>query len=42
MKHHFNTEGQCEPEKHYMVKLDERVDRIKRFFRRQRKVFYYQ
>ena len=32
MKHHFNTEGQCEPEIHYMVKLDERVDRIKRFF----------
>ena len=32
MKHHFNTEGQCEPEIHYMVKLDERVYRIKRFF----------
>lgn len=32
MRHHFNTEGQCEPEIHYMVKLDERVDRIKRFF----------
>ena len=32
MRRHFNTEGQCEPEIHYMVKLDERVDRIKRFF----------
>ena len=32
MRRHFNTEEQCEPEIHYMVKLDERVDRIKRFF----------
>ena len=28
----FNTEGQCIPELHYMVKLDDRLDRIKRFY----------
>lgn len=32
MRRYFNTEGQCDPEIHYMVKLDERVDRIKLFF----------
>ena len=31
MRRYFNTEGQCDPEIHYMVKLDERVDRIKLF-----------
>lgn len=32
MKRYFNTEGQCEPEIHYMVRLDDRLDKIKRFF----------
>ena len=32
MRRYFNTEGQCEPEIHYMVRLDDRLDKIKRFF----------
>lgn len=32
MRRYFNTEGQCIPELHYMVRLDDRLDRIKRFF----------
>ncbi len=32
MGRYFNTEGQCEPEIHYMVRLDERLEQIKRFF----------
>lgn len=32
MGKHFNTEGQCVPELHYMVPLDDRLDRIKRFY----------
>ena len=27
---HFNTEGVCRPEEHYMVRLDARLERIKR------------
>lgn len=32
MKRYFNTEGQCEPDLHYMVRLDDRMERIKRLF----------
>jgi hypothetical protein len=32
MRRYFNTEGQCEPEIHYMVRLDDRLDKIKRLF----------
>lgn len=30
MRRYFNTEGKCRPEIHYMVRLDERLERIKR------------
>lgn len=30
MERYFNTEGLCEPDKHYMVRLDERLERIRR------------
>lgn len=30
MRRYFNTEGQCEPEVHYMVNIDERLEKIKR------------
>lgn len=29
MRRYFNTEGQCEPDKHYMVRLDERLEKIR-------------
>lgn len=32
MRRYFNTEGQCVPELHYMVGLNDRLGRIKRFF----------
>ncbi|MCM1256866.1 MAG: ATP-binding protein [Roseburia sp.] len=32
MRRYFNTEGCCRPEKHYMVKLDERLERIKNLY----------
>ncbi|MDE6608561.1 MAG: AAA-like domain-containing protein [Lachnospiraceae bacterium] len=32
MWRYFNTEGLCEPDIHYMVRLDDRLDRIKRMF----------
>lgn len=32
MRRYFNTEGPCEPEIHYMVRLDDRLDRIKQCF----------
>lgn len=32
MQRYFNTEGRCKPDIHYMVGLDERMDRIKRLF----------
>lgn len=30
MERYFNTEGVCRPNKHYMIRLDERLDEIKR------------
>ena len=30
MRRYFNTEGRCRPQQHYMVGLDDRLDRIKR------------
>ena len=32
MRRYFNTEGRCRPQQHYMVGLDDRLDRIKRLF----------
>ena len=32
MQRFFNTEGPCEPEFHYMVRLDDRLDQIKRLY----------
>lgn len=32
MQKYFNTEGCCKPDMHYMVCLDERLDKIKRLF----------
>lgn len=32
MRRYFNTEGLCDPQEHYMVRLDERLDKIKRLF----------
>ena len=32
MRRYFNTEGRCKPDIHYMVRLDNRLDRIKRLF----------
>lgn len=32
MQRYFNTEGSCNPNEHYMVRLDERLDRIKKLF----------
>ena len=32
MERYFNTEGLCEPDIHYMVRLDERLEKIKRLF----------
>lgn len=29
---YFNTEGVCSPDQHYMVRLDERLDKIKRLY----------
>lgn len=39
MRRYFNTEGQCDPEIHYMVRLDERLRRIRQSFVDQRKYF---
>ncbi len=36
---YFNTEGCCRPEEHYMVKLDERLEKIKRLYVDRRKYF---
>lgn len=41
MRRYFNTEGQCEPEIHYMVRLDDRLDKIKRLFIDRGKSFYH-
>ena len=32
MRRYFNTEGQCELEEHYMIRLDDRLEKIKRLF----------
>lgn len=32
MRRYFNTEGLCKPDEHYMVRLDDRLERIKRLF----------
>ncbi len=29
MRRYFNTEGQCEPDMHYMVRLDDRLKKIR-------------
>lgn len=32
MRRYFNTEGRCKPDVHYMVNLDERLDKIKKLY----------
>lgn len=32
MRRYFNTEGWCSPDRHYMVRLEERLERIKRLY----------
>ncbi len=32
MRRYFNTEGQCEPEEHFMVRLEERLEKIKTLY----------
>ena len=39
MRRYFNTEGQCEPDVHYMVGLEERLERMKRFYIDREKYF---
>lgn len=39
MKRYFNTEGCCKPDKHYMVNLNERLDKIKKVYVNQGKNF---
>ena len=39
MARYFNTEGSCRPEEHYMVRLDERLGKIKRTLVDRRKYF---
>jgi len=39
MQKYFNTEGRCKPNVHYMVKLDERLDKIKNFYVDKEKYF---
>lgn len=39
MKRYFNTEGQCDPKMHYMVHLDERLDKIKQQYVDREKYF---
>lgn len=36
---YFNTEGLCDPNEHYMVRLDSRLDHIKRFLVDRKKYF---
>mgnify|MGYP001073328865 FL=1 len=36
---YFNTEGLCRPEKHYMVRLDVRLEQIKRLLVDREKYF---
>ncbi len=39
MRRYFNTEGACSPNRHYMVRLDERLDQIKRLYVDREKYF---
>ncbi len=39
MQRYFNTEGRCKPDTHYMVRLDDRLDKIKKLFVDQGKYF---
>lgn len=39
MERYFNTEGLCEPDVHYMVRLDDRLEKIKRLFVNRGKYF---
>lgn len=32
MTRYFNTEGWCLPDEHYMVRLDDRLEKIKRLY----------
>ena len=32
MRRYFNTEGNCEPDIHYMVNLDDRLEKIRRLY----------
>lgn len=32
MQRYFNTEGQCEPDEHYMVSIDDRIEKIKKLY----------
>ena len=32
MMRYFNTEGLCMPKEHYMVRLDDRLEKIKRLY----------
>lgn len=36
---YFNTEGLCRPDEHYMVRLDDRLEKIKRLYVDRRKYF---
>lgn len=36
---YFNTEGVCRPDEHYMVRLDDRLRKIKRLYVDRRKYF---
>ncbi|MCM1217020.1 MAG: ATP-binding protein [Lachnospiraceae bacterium] len=39
MVRYFNTEGVCRPDEHYMVRLDDRLDKIKRLYVERGKYF---
>ncbi len=39
MTRYFNTEGACNPKEHYMVRLDERIAKIKKLFVDRKKYF---
>ena len=39
MQRYFNTEGRCRPDMHYMVRIDERLKRIRQRFVDQGKYF---
>ena len=39
MTRYFNTEGACNPREHYMVRLDERIAKIKKLFVDRKKYF---